>query len=230
MSDSDSDHPHGLPASRHSLSDLSCGTDWASVCADMVDAHGVAIVATTASHPDSRRVAGSTCATAARVADLLYVLGVGPDAVSMVDGVVCTVVVDDVVDRARWPVLVNELTALGVGWVQTYPIHVGGCVIGTVQLHRRTPPDTPLPDGIATLLTHLTRAIGADIILGLLDDCAAAADADIVNIAIGALAARHATTVDTASAMLRAGAFARGHTSMCEALHIVDSIGGPDLW
>lgn len=56
MSDLDSDHPHGLPAGRHSLSDFSCGTDWASVCADVVDAHGVAIVATTASHLDSRRV------------------------------------------------------------------------------------------------------------------------------------------------------------------------------
>lgn len=56
MSDRDSNNSHGPSAGRHSLSDLSGGTDWASVCADVVDAHGVAIVATTASHLDSRRV------------------------------------------------------------------------------------------------------------------------------------------------------------------------------
>lgn len=230
VSDPDRNHPHAPPAGPHPLSGPDGGTDWAGVCVDLVGAQGAAIVATTASCPDTRRIPSSTCATATRVADLLYVLGIGPHTVSIFDGAPCAVAVDDVADRARWPVLVDELSALGVRWVQTYPIRVGNCVIGTVQLHHRTVPDPPVSNGIATLLTHLTGAIGADLISGLLDDPSVDGDVDMVNMAVGVLVARHCVTVETASALLRAGAYVRGHTSVCEAVRVVDSVGGPDPW
>ncbi len=231
MADPDWDHPRESTPDRRRLSRPGGVTEWAGVCADLAGADGAAVVASSASHPDTRRVPYSTDAAAARVADLLYVLGVGPHAVSMVDGVVSTVAVGDAADRALWPVLVDELRALGVEWVQTYPIRVGDTVIGTVQLHCRAPLDSPMSDGIATLLRHLTDAIGVNLVAGLLNEPADRdRGGDLVNIAIGVLAARHAVTVETASAMLRAGTYLRGHSSQCEALRVVDSVGGPDRW
>lgn len=77
------------------------------------------------------------------------------------------------------------------------------------------------------MIGHLVRVIGpvvaGDAALATVDGDEAT---DLTSVAIGILVARHAVAVDVASAMLRAGAVTREHSSVEEAQRIIATLHG----
>jgi hypothetical protein len=205
---------------------------WLQACADILDADGAVLVATSARCPDVRRVLHSTDPAAEQVADTLYVLGAGPDVDALAVNDPRSVTVADPDDAERWPLLIDELTALDIEWVQAYPLGPGAVPIGTLQLHRRraTQPQER-SRGCEVLVAKLARVLGVLVAEQVQSKSVRAHEGgDVVNMAIGVLMARHTLTSDAASALLRAGAYARGHTSTTEAGRIIDSIGRAQRW
>lgn len=231
--DDDSDGARDGRRPPHPLAGLSALSQWVEVCTDLVAADGAAVVSAVPREPDTHHLLCATDTTAEKIADLFYVLGSGPDREAMVADTTHTVMTTDAGHRRRWPWLTTELDALGVGWVQAYPVGPSGSVVGTVQLYRRFVPGViRWPDAGEEFVTALARALGTDAVANeiLTPPPDPIGDGGSVNTAIGILAARHTLTVGAASAMLRAGAYARQLSSAEEALRIIDSLGTGDPW
>jgi hypothetical protein len=212
---------------RRSMAGFDHVADWTDVCVDLFHADGGAVVVASARNPDLRTVLHTTDTAAARVADLLYVLGDGPHADAMADGAPHNVVVDDPADALQWPLLVNELAARQVRWVQVFPLGPGSAPVGTLQLVGSTATGQPLPGDAEVFVATLARLIGTDALAwaaaAYLED---RTDGDVIHMAIGVLRVRHALTADAASALLRADAYAAGRTATEQARLVVDSAGG----
>ncbi|MBM7417345.1 MULTISPECIES: hypothetical protein [Nocardiaceae] len=231
--DDDTDGDRGGHRQPHPLAGLGELSQWMEVCTDLVAADGAAVVFAVPRDPDTHHVLCATDTTAEKIADVFYVHGSGPHRAAMVTDVPHAVTVADLRHRRRWPLLVTELDALGVGWVQAYPVGPSGSVVGTVQLYRRhVLGAVRRSDAGDEFVTALARALGtgeiADEVLTVPPD--PIADGGTVNIAIGILAARHALTVGAASALLRAGAYAGQRSSAEEALRVIDSLGTGEPW
>ncbi|MBY6349017.1 hypothetical protein [Rhodococcoides corynebacterioides] len=210
----------------HPLSGLESFSQWVEVCVDLSSADGAAVVASTERHDDRHRILYATDPTAERVADLLFVLGYGPHTTATPAHPVQTVTTTDPDDRLTWPLLIDELVAVGVHWLQVHAIGAPGSALGTLQLYRRRRPPARSLDADTTV-SALARALGsepvADRVLGASSE--PVAGSDVVSVAIGVLAARHGLSVPAASALLRAGAYAREHSSLDEAQRVVESLG-----
>ena len=202
-------------------------SDFVDVCVGVAGADGGAVVVSSPRHPDTRRVLHTTDSSAERIADLLYLHGADVDLVSSDRAVGRTIIVDDRHDGARWPLLIDDLVALDVGWVRVLPLGAVDAPLGCVQLHRRSVWSGPLPAGTDVLIGHLVRVIGpvvaGDAALATVDGDEAT---DLTSVASGILVARHAVAVDVASAMLRAGAVTREHSSVEEAQRIIATLHG----
>lgn len=134
---------------------------WLQACVDILGADGAVVIATPPRCPDTRRVLHSTVPTAEQVADTLYVLGAGPDAAAMTDNAPRSVSIADPDDADRWPLLIDELTARDIEWVQAYPIESGEAPIGTLQLHRRRATEPQRRShGCEMLVAKLARVLG----------------------------------------------------------------------
>lgn len=208
--------------------------EWVDVCVDLAAADGAALVVAAEDHPDTHQVVHATDGIAVQAADLGYILGCGPHIEAMSTSNACAVDVDDAADRGRWPLLVDELAVSGIGWVQAHPLGDHRAPLGTLQLYRRTrSPHRLSGDDRAThtMIAQLARMLGTGIVAaGVAADMLIRRhqDSEAVNIAIGILAARHGCTVAVASAMLRAGAYSRGHGSAGEAHRVIDTINSVD--
>ncbi|MBM7413353.1 MULTISPECIES: hypothetical protein [Nocardiaceae] len=204
-------------------------SDFVDVCVGVAGADSGAVVVSSPRHPDTRRVLHTTDSSAERIADLLYLHGADVDLVSSDRAVGRTIVVGGHRDAARWPLLIDDLVAADVGWVRVLPLGAVDAPLGCVQLHRRSVRSGPSPAGTEVLIEHLVRVIGpvvaGDAALATVDG-AEDGDTDLTSVAIGILVARHAVAVDVASAMLRAGAVARAHSSVEEARRIIATLHG----
>lgn len=231
--DDDTDDSRGGQRPPHPLAGLGELSQWVEVCTDLMAADGAAVVFAAPCDPDTHHLLCATDTTAEKIADLFYVLGSGPHRDAMDTASARAVTVTDPRHRRRWPLLVTELDALGVGWVQAHPVGPSGSVVGTVQLYRRhVPGEVTGPDAGEDFVTALARALGTGAVAGevLTVPPDPVGDGGAVNIAIGILAARHTLTVGAASAVLRAGAYAGRRSSAEEALRIIDSLGTGDPW
>lgn len=209
------------------VDDREAPREWLDVCADILGASGYVVVAASPEHRDSRRILFASDRTATRVADLSYVLGASPHAQAMAENSSCALDVTDRDHGHRWPLLIDELVALDVARVHALPIGRSGLPLGTVQFLWRTDAPIRRSPEFTAFAEHLVRMVGADLVLAGLGAGASPSDVDTsaTNVAIGVLLARHAVSPDTASAMLRAGAYARGHSADAEARRILDTIG-----
>jgi hypothetical protein len=206
------------------------GTDdiprWLQAAADILDADGAVLVVTTLRCPDVRRVLHGTDRTAEQVADALYIVGSGPDLDAMADDAPRSIDIADPNEARRRPLLIDELIALDVDWVQAYPVGSGRAQMGTLQLHRRRAPTPQRRSyGCEVLVAKLARVLGVLLAHQVTSVGDTAPGGDVINMAIGILMARHTLTTDAASALLRAGAYARGHSSTTEADRVIDSVG-----
>ncbi|WP_027507070.1 GGDEF domain-containing phosphodiesterase [Rhodococcus sp. UNC23MFCrub1.1] len=207
--DDDTDDARGGQRPPHPLAGLGDLFQWVEVCTDLMAADGAAVVFGAPREPDTHHLLCATDTTAEKIADLFYVHGSGPHRDAMVTDAAHTVTVTDPRHQRRWPLLVTELDALGVGWVQAHPVGPSGSVVGTVQLYRRHVPSAVRGTDAGTqFVTALARALGTGEAAGdaLTVPPDSVGDGATVNIAIGILAARHALTVGAASAMLVTGA------------------------
>ncbi|MBY6683003.1 ANTAR domain-containing protein [Rhodococcus sp. BP-316] len=198
--------------------------DWVDVCIDLLGADGAAVIVTSPENSDARSLVHATCASATAVADVLYVHGCGPDRAAIDDNAVCTITSGDPLDRLRWPALVEQLSSLGVGWVQVYPIGSGDRASGTMQMHRRTPPTRRWPGEVDVFVSKLARVLGDDLVghVGIDGLMRHHVDLQSANIAIGMLMARHDLAADEASALLRARDYALSISSVEVARWVID--------
>lgn len=203
--------------------------DFVDVCVGVAGADSGAVVVSSPRHPDTRRVLHTTDSSAERIADLLYLHGADVDLVSSDRAVGRTIIVGDRDDGARWPLLIDDLVALDVGWVRVLPLGAVDAPLGCLQLHRRSVRGGPLPAGTDVVIGHLVRVIGpvvaVDAALATVDGDEGG-DTDLTSVAIGILVARHPVAVDVASAMLRAGAVTRAHSSVEEARRVIAALPG----
>lgn len=198
--------------------------DWVDVCIELLGADGAAVIVTSFENSDARSLVHATSASASAVADVLYVHGCGPDRAAIDDNVVCTITSGDPLDRLRWPALIEQLSSLGVGWVQVYPIGSGDRASGTMQVYRRTPPSRRWPREVDAFVSKLARVVGDDLVGHVGIDALMRHHVDLrsVNVAIGMLMARHDLSSDEASALLRARAYAGSISSVEVARWVID--------
>ncbi|MEV5597508.1 GAF domain-containing protein [Streptomyces sp. NPDC052496] len=132
------------------------------LCAQLLGVDGIAACATTA---DSQsELLWCTEGTSTWLEDLQFTLGQGPGPEVMVT--CAPVLVPDLsrVAAGRWPVLLPEAAALGIGAVFCLPLHVGSACLGTLTLQRAVP--GPLPDETLTDAWLVANALTAVLLHG----------------------------------------------------------------
>ncbi|MDQ1181848.1 hypothetical protein [Rhodococcus sp. SORGH_AS_0301] len=202
--------------------DRSMVAEWVSVCAGVVGAAGGAvIVGAIAGAEQAHRVVHVTDAVADRVADLFYIHGWHLESGDP-DAPVSIVAVGDPSHCRRWPLLTSDLEAMGVHSVDVAPMAPGGSSVGVLVLYRTVAPSrrhtetAGLIGPSATLIGHLVLGLDSVGVGG-------AGGSDLRSVAVGVLMARHDIDARSASARLRAAAYARGTSTLTEACRIVDS-------
>ncbi|WP_030566283.1 GAF and ANTAR domain-containing protein [Streptomyces aureocirculatus] len=132
------------------------------LCAQALRVDGIAVSVTTDS--GLGELLWSTEGTSTRLEDLQYELGQGPGHET---ALYCApVLVPDLarVPTGRWPALLPEAAALGVGAVFCFPLSVGSACLGTLTLQQTAP--GPLPDATVTDAWLLANALAALIVEG----------------------------------------------------------------
>ncbi|KAA6215026.1 GAF domain-containing protein [Streptomyces albofaciens JCM 4342] len=182
------------------------------LCAQLLGVDGIAACATTAD--GQSEVLWCTQGTSARLEDLQFTLGQGPGP----EVAVCCapVLVPDLsqVAAGRWPALLPEAQALGIGAVFCLPLHVGSACLGTLTLQRAAP--GPLPDATLTDAWLVANALTAVLLHGGPQrEAFAAADSGselyraVVHQATGMVSVQAGVPLAQALLLLRAYAF--GH-------------------
>ena len=96
----------------------------------------------------------------AQLEDLQFTLGLGPGPETAAS---CAPVLEADLSRVpdeRWPGLLSEAMALGVGAVFCLPLHIGGACVGTMTLQRTKPgPLSPTGMGDALILAGALTAV-----------------------------------------------------------------------
>ncbi|QES45081.1 hypothetical protein DEJ49_32455 [Streptomyces venezuelae] len=207
------------------------------LCAQVLGVDGVAVSVSTAN--GLSELVWSSGETSVRLEDLQFTLGQGPGPEAMVS---CTRVFEPDVRRLpddRWPGLLPELGALGVGAVFCLPLHVGAACLGTMTLQRGTP--GPLPDDRATDAWLVAGALTAALLAGgPAQEAFAAADdgSDFYRAAVhqatGMISVQAGVPLAQALVLLRAHAFGHGRTVVevaedvvARRLRIEDDEAGP---
>ncbi len=155
----------------------------------------------------------ATDAISAAIEDLQLTLGQGPCVDALTHG--SPVLVSDLADPAegvggRWPVFLDEATALGVRAIFAFPIRIGAIALGTLDLFRLQP-GALQPRELASALL-VVDALGH----ALLDFDAYRDGEDllsprmVVHQAAGILTVQLETTIELAMLRLRATAYAEG--------------------
>ncbi|MGW7067259.1 GAF domain-containing protein [Streptomyces sp. NPDC054872] len=125
------------------------------LCAQALRVDGIAVSATTGN--GLSELLWFTPGTSAWLEDLQFTLGQGP---ALQAAATCRpVLVADLarVPAERWPALVPEATALGIGAIFCFPLTVGSACLGTMTLQRTTP--GPLSDAAMTDTWLVTNAL-----------------------------------------------------------------------
>lgn len=223
------DDDDALPTPRRpsaaSDTELEMVAGWVEICVDLLRADGAAVIVAPTRTPDVRRVVYATGDTAARVANVLDVLGPGSHDRAAPDGDVRTLVVDDPVDTGRWPLMMAELAALGVRRVSTFPIVCGPGLLGVLQLHRTAAPDGPVPSDVEGLVGAIARHVAPDVSGALTAYVCRDTGDDVIAVSIGVLMARHHLTASDATALLRTQSYTADTTVATHARTIADSLG-----
>ncbi|MEV0255356.1 ANTAR domain-containing protein [Streptomyces sp. NPDC050732] len=183
------------------------------LCAQILRVDGIAVSATTDS--GLSELLWSTAGPSARLEDLQFTLGQGPGL--DVTASVAPVLVPDLssVPADRWPALLPEATALGIGAIFCFPLSLGSACLGTMTLQRGTP--GPIADA-----TMLDVSLVANALVALLLDGGprqtSFADADdasdfyraAVHQASGMISVQAGTSLAQALLLLRAHAYRHG--------------------
>ncbi len=183
------------------------------VCAQALDVDGVAV--SVLADDGLSEVLWCSEGASARLEELQFTLGQGPGPEV---GVCCApVVVPDLarVPAGRWPALLPEAAALGIGALFCFPLHVGSACLGTLTLQRTAP--GPLADATMTDAWLVANALTALLVKGgpQLDAFAAAEEGAefyraVVHQASGMVSVQAGVPVAQALLRLRAHAFRHG--------------------
>ncbi|MFD4628412.1 ANTAR domain-containing protein [Streptomyces sp. NPDC058284] len=134
----------------------------AARCADALGFDGVAVSVTVGS--DFNELLWATAGTSTHLEDLQYTLGQGPGPEVAASG--AAVAAPDLAREreSRWPALLPEALALGIGAIFCLPLRAGSACLGTMTLQRARPgPPAEPPPADAWLVTHaLTAALVQD--------------------------------------------------------------------
>ncbi|MEU7205541.1 GAF and ANTAR domain-containing protein [Streptomyces sp. NPDC045470] len=183
------------------------------VCARALDADGVA-VSVLADHGLSE-VLWCCEGASARLEELQFTLGQGPG--PEVGACCAPVLVPDLarVPPGRWPALLPEAAALGIGALFCFPLLVGSACLGTLTLQRAAP--GPLADATMTDAWLVANALTALLVKsGPQHDAFAAAEGGsdlyhaVVHQASGMVSVQAGVPVAQALLRLRAHAFRHG--------------------
>lgn len=156
---------------------------------------------------------------AARLEELQFDLGEGPDWVVARTGL--TVISSDLVNDPHpdWPVFAGEIAALNVGAVFAFPVKVGAVTVGVVDLYRTTP--GALDANALSRARSLARAVAGPAVRAAVwsanddespENRANPAIRREVHQAIGMILVQLETTATEAFSLLRAHAFTAGRT------------------
>lgn len=209
------------------------------LCAQVLRVDGVAVSVTTGGSPGE--LLWSTAGPSTRLEDLQYELGQGPGPEAAVR---CAPVLVPDLARApadRWPALLPQAAALGIGAVFSFPLHVGAACLGTMTLQRTAP--GPLPEAAVTDVWLVANALTAVLLKGGPQQNAfAAAEADsdfyraVVHQASGMVSVQAGVSLAQALLRLRAHAFRHGRSVIEVAEDVVsrrlsfrDDENGPDI-
>ncbi|MEF3118168.1 ANTAR domain-containing protein [Streptomyces chrestomyceticus] len=208
------------------------------LCAQVLAVGGVAVSVTTGS--GLSELLWSTTGASTRLEDLQYTLGQGPGP----DVAVCCapVLVPDLARSPadRWPALLPQVMALGIGAVFCFPLHVGSACLGTLTLQRAAP--GPLADASMTDAWLVADALTAVLLEGGPQHEAFAVAAEgsdfyraAVHQASGMVSVQAQISLTQALLRLRAHAFRHGRSVLLVAedvvarrLHFRDDEIGPD--
>lgn len=180
------------------------------LCALALGVDGIAACVTTAD--GMNELLWFTEGTSTRLEDLQFTLGEGPG--PEVSASCAPVLVPDLswVAPGRWPALLPEAQALGIGAVFCLPLHVGSACLGTLTLQRAVP--GPLPDATMTEAWSVANALTAVLLHGSPQrDAFAAADTAsvlyraVVHQATGMISVQAEVPLARALLLLRAYAF-----------------------
>lgn len=152
--------------------------------------------------------------TSGRLEDLQFTLGEGPSVDAVAAG---SLVLEPDVPRApadRWPALLPELVALGIGAVFCFPLLVGRVCLGVLTLQRRTTgPLTATAMDDALILAGALTAVALDA--GAVRDAAAGGDrpSDLYRAAVHQATGMISVQADISlpQALLRLRAYAYRH-------------------
>ncbi|MEU6001619.1 ANTAR domain-containing protein [Streptomyces sp. NPDC047197] len=125
------------------------------LCAQALLVDGIAVSATT--DGGLSELLWSTAGASAWLEDLQFTVGEGP---ALEVAATCRpVLVADLsrLPTARWPALLPEVTALGVGAIFCFPLAIGSACLGTMTLQRAAP--GPLPDPTSTDIWLVANAL-----------------------------------------------------------------------
>lgn len=180
------------------------------LCAQVLGVDGVAVSVTTGS--GMSELVWCSGEVSARLEDLQFTLGQGPGPEVAVS--CAPVFAPDVsrVDDGRWPALLPEMTALGIGAVFGFPLHVGSACLGSLTLQSSAP--GPLADARTTDAWLVAGALTAALLGGgrAQDAFAEAADGSdfyraSVHQATGMISVQAEVSLAQALLLLRAHAF-----------------------
>ncbi|CAM5390054.1 ANTAR domain-containing protein OS=Streptomyces alboniger OX=132473 GN=CP975_27945 PE=4 SV=1 [Streptomyces alboniger] len=185
------------------------------LCAQVLGVDGIAVSVTTGD--GLSELVWCSGEVSARFEDLQFALGQGPGPEVAAS---CAPVLEPYVPSLpddRWPVLLPEMTALGIGAVFGFPLHVGAACLGTLTLQCAAP--GPLPDGGMTDAWLVAGALTAALLEGgpPQDAFAAAEDGSdfyraAVHQATGMISVQAAVPLAQALLLLRAHAFRHGRS------------------
>ncbi|WP_447040538.1 ANTAR domain-containing protein [Streptomyces sp. DSM 118878] len=185
------------------------------MCAQVLGVDGLAVSVTTDGGPSE--LVWCSGDVSARLEDLQFTLGQGPgpDAAAS-----CAPVFAPYVPRLpadRWPGLLPEMTALGIGAVFGFPLHVGSACLGSLTLQCAAP--GPLPDARMTDAWIVAGALTAALLGGgRAQDAFAAAEngSDFYRAAVhqatGMISVQVGVPLAQALLFLRAHAFRHGRS------------------
>lgn len=169
--------------------------------------------------PGRRLALCSSDALAARLEELQFDLGDGPDWFVVRTGreVISSEVTND--SHPGWPVFAAEMAALNVAAIFALPVKLGAVTVGVVNLYRTTP--GILDTRALSKARSLARTVAAPAVRAAvrsanddttLENRAGPAIRREVHQAIGMILIQLETTATEAFSLLRAHAFARGRT------------------
>ncbi|MGW7514588.1 ANTAR domain-containing protein [Streptomyces sp. NPDC054796] len=180
------------------------------LCAQVLRVDGIA--ASVATDSPLSEVVWCSDGVSARLEDLQFTLGQGPGPETSAS--CAPVMVPDLaqVPDSRWPALLPEATALGIGAIFCFPLSVGSACLGTLTLQRAAP--GPLPDATTTDVWLVATAMAAVLLKGgPQQDAFAAAEGGsefyraVVHQASGMVSAQAGVSLAQALLRLRAHAF-----------------------